>query len=144
MPSHRSPGYPGGLLRRALTWLTSASRWLCFSVLLALAPIVAAWMFLPPSATAWDAVGHGELAVLAQALAGASLGALFEYGRSRRAFEFLCILNGAVLVGGLLVFAGIIGEAHHLNQRQAVVLSAWLLAIATAVGIASNARGELE
>lgn len=121
-------------------WLSKVLQWVVFSVVLAFVPIAASWLFLPAGATAWDAIGHGELAVLAQALAGGSLGVLLADGRDRPSFQLLLVLNGAVLVVGLLILIAIVGESPQFPHDDAVRTSLWLLALAVLTGAVSNVR----
>lgn len=113
-------------------------RWLCYSVIAAFLPIGASWLFLPRGAEIWDAAAHGELAVLAQALAAGSIGVLFERGRPRWDFELLVVLNILVLFIGAVLLCGVVGGAKQLTSAESTITTAYLLAMAILVGMFSN------
>jgi hypothetical protein len=110
-----------------------AFRWIWFTVVLSLVPIAFAWEFLPAHSGFGPALEHGELAVLAAAVASAtidsSMGVRPVWWRN-----FAIASCVGILLGASLMLAAALGKSGNLSAQNIVIISIWLLVLGTAVG----------
>jgi hypothetical protein len=122
--------------------LSAVFHWLFYSVALALLPVGLSWLFLPAGDGVGVALSRGELAVLAAALASTGLGEIIREHDRIVGFERLVALNVGALLAAFLVMTALLGASPKLSQHDAIVASAWLLAVTVCIGARSVARTE--
>jgi len=122
--------------------VSPVSHWLFYSVGLALLPIGLSWLFLPAGDGMGEALSRGELAVLAAALASTGLGGVIRAHDRVVGFERLVALNVGALLVAFLVMTALLGASPKLSQHDAIIASAWLLALTVCIGARSVARVE--
>jgi len=114
------------------------SRWLVTSVIFALLPVVVSYLALPRSYSISRFLGHGDFAVLAAALAAASIGeAMGPAKRARGIRNSLILASVSVLLvcTGLLI-AGITNAFPRLSPSWIATYSLISFGVATVLGIA--------
>lgn len=118
--------------------MTGCLRWIVYGVIYSVLPIFIAWIFIPVDESIDELLGHGELAVLSVALAGGSLGALWDSTKKKGLTEILVTLNGAVFVAGLILLIIVVKETDRVTPHMALELSFWLLVLTILVGLVCN------
>ena len=114
-----------------------AARWMFYCVILALVPLVLTWLWLPNQESIDKTLEHGELAILAAALAGAALDTALDEGFPRQ-------IKGLIVAGGVLIivlafalFCGVVGKSPQLSSDQIIEASKLLLWSSLVVGSAA-------
>jgi hypothetical protein len=114
------------------------TRWLICSVVLATAPIMLSFVFLPLNVSITSFLAHGDLAVLALALVSAALGELIGPDHPLRwwhtVLSLVCVTFALFLMA---LLAGIAGHAPRLTAGDEAKYSVLALIIAVVVGAAS-------
>jgi len=108
-------------------------RWLALSVGLSLTPLAITWGFQLAGASWGTVVAHGELAVLAAAVAGATLDASLP--ATPRWWAWIAsVASIYVLVGATIMIALAVGEARNPAPEQLVRYAAYTLGFISVVG----------
>jgi hypothetical protein len=114
------------------------SRWFVCSVLLAAVPILVSFLALPKSSSVTALLSHGDFAVLASALAAASIGELIGPAEPPPGLRNVLVLASLVLfTSTVILLMGIAGNFARLSPPLDATLSLIAFAIATVIGIAS-------
>lgn len=115
-------------------------RWLFFGVLLAVIPVVISFLWLPKNSSVTTLLSHGDLAVIASALVGISMGELIGPDEPQRWIRNVlmssCIL---LLLGSVVLLALIASHAGRFSPNQEVDYSWILFFVSVALGIVSMA-----
>jgi hypothetical protein len=120
------------------TGIGRISRWFVCSVVLAAVPIFVSFLALPRSSSVTSLLSHGDFAVLAAALAAASLGELIGPSEPPRYIRNMLALACVLLFTfTILLLAGIAGNFARLSPPLDAELSLIAFAIATVIGAAS-------
>jgi len=116
-------------------------RWFFYSVVLAVIPIVISFAWLPKNTSVTALLSHGDLAVIASALLGLSMGEIFGSEEPQQNWIREVLIGACILCwsASLLLLSFISGGASRFTQNQEVQYSWWLLLAAVIVGIASFA-----
>src|SRR5260370_11401563 len=113
-------------------------RWFVCSVVLAAAPILVSFLALPRTSTISSLLSHGDFAVLASALAAASLGELIGPSEPprwiRNILIMACIL---IFTCAVLLLAGIAGRFARLSPPLDVRFSWLTFLLAALIGAGS-------
>lgn len=113
-------------------------RWLICSVVLATAPILLSFIFLPRGISITSFLANGDFAILALALVAASLGELFGPDHPARWLQAVLGLSCVMMAIALMtLLAGIAGHASRLTAQYDARYSIISLIIAVVVGAAS-------
>jgi hypothetical protein len=113
-------------------------RWLVCSVVLATAPILLSFIFLPQGTSVTSFLAHGDFAVLALALVAASLGELFGPDHPVRWVQTVLALSCVTMAIALMtLLAGIAGHAARLTTEYDARFSVYSLIFAVVVGAIS-------
>jgi len=113
-------------------------RWFVCSVVLASIPILVSFFALPRTSSVTALLSHGDFAVLASALAAASIGELIGPCEPPKWIRNILILSCILLfTSAILLLAGIAGHYARLSPSLDVRFSWISFAIATIVGAAS-------
>lgn len=114
------------------------SRWFVCSVLLAAVPILLSLLALPPSASVTMLLSHGDFAVLASALAAASIGELLGPTQPSPGVRNMLVLASLLLFTfTIILLAGIAGSFARLTPELDARFSVISFLVATIIGIAS-------
>jgi hypothetical protein len=117
-------------------------RWFFYSVVLAIFPILISFAWLPKNSSVTTLLSHGDLAVIASALLGLSLGEIIgseELQPLKWLREVLIIACVLFWTASLLLLSFISGNATQFTQAEEVQYSWYLLLAAVVIGIASFA-----
>jgi ABC-type transport system involved in multi-copper enzyme maturation permease subunit len=113
-------------------------RWLFFGVALAIIPVLISFLWLPRNESVTMLLSHGDLAVIASALAGISMGELIGPDEPekwiRNVLMSSCIL---LLVGSVVLLSLIASRGGRLTLGQEVAYSWFLFIVAVLIGVAS-------
>jgi hypothetical protein len=113
-------------------------RWVVGSVLFSAVPIFVSLLFLPTHTQTSAVFGHGDLAVLATALASASIAELIGPDRPGRAIQgtliMACVL---LLMMTTVLLCGIAAHAQRLSTSLDVRYSWYALFVSLAIGAVS-------
>jgi hypothetical protein len=138
-PAAGTPGkprdYPGRWPRLKLA-IGRVGRWLGCSVVLAALPIVVSFLVLPKSSSMTTFLGHGDFAILASALAAASIGEVIEPGEPARGLRsFFIVTSIIVFTCTIILLAGIAGDFPRLSPSLDAIYSLILFGVAMLLGI---------
>lgn len=108
-------------------------KWLLFSVLVALAPIVGGWLIQATRANTppvFDLISHGELLLIAVALSSAAGGELIGTGESMKLYKmFAAGISALIVIVAALYFSNVsasIAAGEALNvlflERASIVI----------------------
>jgi hypothetical protein len=113
-------------------------RWLFFGVMLAIVPVIISFLWLPRNSSVTMLLSHGDLAVVASALVGLSMGELIGPDEPQRWLRNVlmcsCIL---LLLGSVVLLSLIASHGGRLSPNQEVDYSWILFSVAVVVGVAS-------
>jgi len=113
-------------------------RWAVFSVVLATAPILASFFYLPQSSSLTSLLSHGDFAILASALVAAAMGELFGPDEPQRWIRNILVSACIVLFTFTIVLLGAIAGNSPRLSPEADVRYSWVsFGIAIVIGIAS-------
>jgi hypothetical protein len=118
-------------------WLIGrrTARWLFLCVLLSFIPIALSWAWLEKGSPLCKALEHGELAILAAALAATALDAALGNGPPQWLKTLLVVLCVGVLMVATALLAAFVGHASQLATNELIELSEWLLGLAIILGV---------
>lgn len=116
-------------------------RWFFYSVALAIVPILISFAWLPQKSSITMLLSHGDLAVMASALFGLSMGEVFGSKEPLQKWlrEVLIIASFVLWAGCLLLLSFISGNAPRFTASEEVKYSWYLLLAAVVIGAASFA-----
>lgn len=120
----------------------SVLRWVFYGVFLSILPLCVTWLFVPKVVSLDELLGRGELAVLAIALAGTSMSAVWDGRKSRRLSEWLVGSNLVLLFLATLLLIAVVIKAEKVTAHAAVVFSTWILVVTVLVGLVCNWRSD--
>jgi hypothetical protein len=113
-------------------------RWAIFSVVLAAAPILASFFFLPKSSPVTSLLRHGDFAILAAALVAAAMGELFAPDEPvkwiRNVLISSCLM---IFTFTIVLLGGIAGNSPQLSPAKDARYSWMSFGFAVLIGIAS-------
>jgi hypothetical protein len=113
-------------------------RWAVFSVVLAAAPILASFFFLPKSSSVTSLLSHGDFAILAAALVAAAMGELCGPDEPVRWIRNILFSSCIVLFTFTIVLlSGIAGNSPQLSPARDVSYSWISFGVAVIIGAAS-------
>jgi hypothetical protein len=116
-------------------------RWFFFAVVLATIPVLISFLWLPKNSSVTTLLSHGDLAVIAAALVGISMGELIGPDEPpqkwiRDVLMCACIL---FLLGAVVLLSLIASRGGRLSSGQEVEYSFVLFVAAVLVGMPSMA-----
>lgn len=114
-------------------------RWFFYSVILSVFPVLISFLWLPRKTSVSQFLSHGDLAVIACALFGVSLGEIFGSSDLQKQRWLREVLMGASTVSwsaSLLLLSCISGNATQVTPDEDAKYSWYLLIAAVIIGIA--------
>lgn len=116
-------------------------RWFFFGVVLATIPVIISFLWLPKNSSITTLLSHGDLAVIAAALVGLSMGELMGPDEPPQKWIRNIIMCACImfLLGAIVLLSLIASRGGRLSAGQEVEYS-WVLFVASVlVGTASMA-----